>query len=209
VATESSDEQVFAAVAEEVATLLEVSSSAVLRFDADDSLVVLAAWGAPDMGQHVGRRLPIAGDNTAALVRETGRPARMDDQSTATGPIAAIVRELQITSTISCPIIVKGRLWGAIAVNSLEPERLPDDTEERVGKFTDLVATAIANLAARADLDASRARIITASDDARWRFERNLHDGVQQRLVSLALAVRGAPTMLPTNPTSYENSSPA
>jgi signal transduction histidine kinase/ketosteroid isomerase-like protein len=200
VANESSAERVFAAVAEEVGTLLGVNSSAVLRFDADDTLTVLAAWGEPDMARQIGRRLPTSGDNTAALVLETGRPARMDDQSTATGAIAAIVRELGITSTISCPVIVNGRPWGAIAVNSLQPEPLPPDTEQRVGKFTELVATAIANVQARADLTASRARIVAASDEARRRIERNLHDGVQQRLISLSLAVRGAQTMLPGAP---------
>jgi signal transduction histidine kinase/uncharacterized protein YoaH (UPF0181 family)/ketosteroid isomerase-like protein len=197
VATESTAEQVFSAVAEEVGTLLGVSSSAVLRFDSDDTLVVEAAWGVPDMERHVGRRLPITGDNTAALVLDTGGPARMDDQSGAAGPIAEIVRELQITSTISCPVVVNGRPWGAIAVNSLDPEPLPPDTEQRVGKFTELVATAIANVQARADLAASRARIVAAGDEARRRFERNLHDGVQQRLVSLTLAVRGAQAMIP------------
>jgi signal transduction histidine kinase len=200
VAHESSAEQVFAAVAQEVGTLLEVNSSAVLRFDADDTLTVLAAWGEPDMARQIGRRLPTSGENTAALALATGRPARMDDQSTATGAIAAIVRELGITSTISCPVIVNGRPWGAIAVNSLQPEPLPPDTEERVGKFTELVATAIANVQARADLTASRARIVAASDEARRRIERNLHDGVQQRLISLSLAVRGAQTMLPGTP---------
>jgi signal transduction histidine kinase/ketosteroid isomerase-like protein len=203
VAHESSAERVFAAVAEEVGTLLGVNSSAVLRFDADDTLTVLAAWGEPDMARQIGRRLSTGGDNTAALVLKTGRPARMDDQSTATGAIAAIVRALGITSTISCPVIVNGRPWGAIAVNSLQPEPLPPDTEERVGKFTDLIATSIANVQARADLTASRARIVAASDEARRRIERNLHDGVQQRLISLSLVVRGAQTMLsgpPENP---------
>jgi signal transduction histidine kinase/ketosteroid isomerase-like protein len=202
VAHESSAERVFAAVAGEVGTLLGVNSSAVLRFDDDDTLTVLAAWGEPDMARQIGRRLPISGDNTAALVLETGRPARMDDQSTATGTIAAIVRELGITSTISCPVIVNGRPWGAIAVNSLQPEPLPPDTEQRVAQFTELVATAIANVQARADLTASRARIVAASDEARRRVERNLHDGVQQRLISLSLAVRGAQTMLPGAPES-------
>jgi signal transduction histidine kinase/uncharacterized protein YoaH (UPF0181 family) len=197
VAIESPAERVLSAVAEQVGTLLGVSSSAVLRFDAEEWLVVEAAWGVPDMERQVGRRLSMTGDNTAALVLETGRPARMDDQSGAMGPIAEIVRELQITSTISCPVVVNGRPWGAIAVNSVEPEPLPPDTEERVGKFTEIVATAIANVQARADLAASRARIVAAGDEARRRFERNLHDGVQQRLVSLTLAVRGAQAMIP------------
>jgi signal transduction histidine kinase/ketosteroid isomerase-like protein len=202
VAHESPAERVFAAVAEEVGKLLGVSSSAVLRFDTEETLTVLAAWGEPDMARHIGRRLPISGDNTAALVLQTGRPARMDDQSTARGAIAAIVRDLGITSTISCPVIVNGRPWGAIAVNSLQPEPLPPGTEQRVGQFTELVATAIANVQARADLTASRARLVAASDEARRRIERNLHDGVQQRLISLSLAVRGAQAMLPGAPDS-------
>ncbi len=200
VARESPAETVFAAVAEELGTLLSVSSSAVLRFDEDGTLLVLSAWGIPDMREQVGRRLPIVGDNTAALVFETGRPARMDDQQGASGEIAAIVRQLGITSTISCPVIVNGRPWGAIAVNSLEPEPLPPDTEERVSKFTELVATAIANVEARKDLAASRLRIVAATDQARRRVGRDLHDGVQQRLVSLALGLRSAQIILSTDP---------
>src|SRR4051794_5667314 len=63
--------------------------------------------------------------------------------------------------------------------------------------FTELVATAIANAESRSELAASRARIVTASDEARRRVERDLHDGVQQRLVSLALGVRAAQSALP------------
>ena len=200
VAKDSPAEAIFSAVAEEVGSLLNVSSSAVLRFDDDGTLLVLAAWGVPDMGEQVGRRLPISGDNTAELVIKTGRPARMDDQQGARGEIAEIVRQLGITSTISCPVIVNDRTWGAIAVNSLEPGPLPPDTEERVSKFTDLVATSIANVQARADLAASRRRIVAAGDQARRRVERDLHDGVQQRLVSLSLGVRGAQAILSSDP---------
>src|SRR4051794_40247112 len=63
--------------------------------------------------------------------------------------------------------------------------------------FTELVATAIANAESRSELAASRARIVTASDEARRRVERDLHDGVQQRLVSLTLDVRAAQSALP------------
>src|SRR5260370_5166939 len=49
----------------------------------------------------------------------------------------------------------------------------------------------------RAELAASRARIVTAADETRRRIERDLHDGVQQRLVSLALAQRTAESMGP------------
>ena len=85
------------------------------------------------------------------------------------------------------PIIVDGRVWGAAIVGSSRPEPLPPDTEARVGDFADLVATAIANAATHAELTASRVRIVAAADDARRRSERDLHDGAQQRLVSLGL----------------------
>ena len=95
------------------------------------------------------------------------------------------------------PIIVNGRLWGAANIASPRPEPLPPDTEARVGDFADLVATAIANADARTELTASRARIVAASDAARRRFERDLHDGAQQRLVSLGLQLRTTEASLP------------
>jgi signal transduction histidine kinase len=88
-------------------------------------------------------------------------------------------------------------VWGAAIVGSSRPEPLPPSTEARVGDFADLVATAIANAATRAELTASRARIVVAADEARRRFERNLHDGAQQRLVSLGLALRTAEASVP------------
>jgi signal transduction histidine kinase len=95
------------------------------------------------------------------------------------------------------PIIVDGRLWGAAIVGSWSPDPLPPDTEARMGDFADLVATAIANAATRAELIASRARIVAAADDARRRLERDLHDGAQQRLVSLGMQTRLAEASVP------------
>jgi signal transduction histidine kinase len=100
-------------------------------------------------------------------------------------------------STVAVPIVVDGQVWGMAAVGSSAPEPLPPDTEARVGDFADLVATAIANAATRAELIASRARIVAAADDARRRLERDLHDGAQQRLVSLGLQTRLAEASVP------------
>jgi len=94
-------------------------------------------------------------------------------------------------------MVVNGRVWGAAIVASSQQELLPSDTEERVSDFADLVATAIANAANRAELLASRARIVTAADDARRRIERNLHDGAQQHLITLALEARMAEASVP------------
>ncbi len=98
---------------------------------------------------------------------------------------------------VEVPIIAEGRPWGAIRVSAVPGEPLPADIDTRVQDFTDLVATAITNAVTRAELTASRARIVAAGDDARRRFERDLHDGAQQRLVSLGLALRTAEATVP------------
>jgi signal transduction histidine kinase len=76
-------------------------------------------------------------------------------------------------------------------------EELPADTEQRLEKFAELVTTAIANAESKSELAASRRRIVAASDETRRQIERDLHDGTQQRLVSLGLAVRAAEADLP------------
>jgi signal transduction histidine kinase len=92
--------------------------------------------------------------------------------------------------------MVEGSLWGSIAAGT-DRDRFPADAEQRMAEFTDLVATAIANADSRAQLAASRRRIVAAADEARREIERNLHDGTQQRLVSLGLAVRAAEADVP------------
>jgi signal transduction histidine kinase len=76
---------------------------------------------------------------------------------------------------------------------------MPEDTETRLGNFTELVATAIANAEAHAALTASRSRIIVTADETRRRIERDLHDGAQQRLVAVALRVRAAQAAVPSD----------
>jgi signal transduction histidine kinase len=96
-----------------------------------------------------------------------------------------------IVSSVASPILVEGRLWGAMNVASTD-ELLPFGAEGRLEKFTELLATAIANAESRSELAASRRRIVAASDEARRRIERDLHDGTQQRLVSLGLVAGAA-----------------
>jgi signal transduction histidine kinase len=123
-------------------------------------------------------------------VFETGRPARIDDYTGTTGPIGDFARGAGIRASVGVPISVQGPLWGVMIVASRREMSLPAGTEARLAGFTELVATAIANAEARAALIASRARIVAAADAARRRIERDLHDGAQQRLVSLALHLR-------------------
>jgi PAS domain S-box-containing protein len=97
---------------------------------------------------------------------------------------------------LESPVIVEGRVWGAVGLVTQQGP-LPGDTDARMAKFTELVATAIANAESRAEVAASRARIVAASDETRRRIERDLHDGTQQRLVSLALELRAAEDQVP------------
>jgi signal transduction histidine kinase len=121
----------------------------------------------------------------------------MDDYSEATGPIADAVRSSDPRSVVATPIIVAGRRWGAMLVGTFGEQPVPADCEGRLGEFTELMATAIANADARAELIASRARIVTAGDEARRRIERNLHDGTQQRLIALGLDLQHVRMLLP------------
>ncbi|MEA2590267.1 MAG: hypothetical protein QOD62_98, partial [Actinomycetota bacterium] len=135
----------------------------------------------------------------ASTIWRTGRPVRIDDYHGVPGRIAAFVREeLGIGSSVGSPIVVAGRLWGALFVHSKQTHQpLPRDTESRLTGFTELVATAIANAESRAELKASRARIVAAADETRRRLERDLHDGIQQRLVSLQLELRAVQAAVP------------
>jgi signal transduction histidine kinase len=143
-----------------------------------------------------GEHLSLEGDNVAALIQRQGRPARMDSYDGAAGPTAERIRSLGLFSVAGAPILVDGRIWGALIVGTARNEPLPPGTERRIEDFADLVSTAIANAEIRVELTASRARIVTAADHARQRFERDLHDGAQQHVVSLGLQLRAVEALV-------------
>jgi signal transduction histidine kinase len=185
---------VFAAVAEEVGRLLLADHTIMARYEADDTVTVVAAWSATGNTLPVGLRRPLLQASMSRLVRETGRPVRFDPYA----GVAAAELEIGIRSAIGAPITVQGRLWGLMTVASTgEEPPPPPGTEARLADFTELVATAIANAQAQAELTASRARIVATADQTRRRIERDLHDGAQQRLVSLALQLRAAQAAVP------------
>jgi signal transduction histidine kinase len=191
VARGAAPEEVFAAVTEEVGQLLLVDVAALARYESDRTVTAVATWGRTgDPFPPVGSRWTVGGKNLGTIVFETGRPARVDSFADASGPLAVAVRVTGVRSGVETPIIVEGRLWGVMAAISTRQQPLPADTEARLASFTELVATAIANAESRAALAASRARIVAAADETRRRIERDLHDGVQQRLVSLMLELR-------------------
>jgi signal transduction histidine kinase len=186
-----------AVVAEEVARIVHVWSVSIVRYEDDGTATELANFFEEGELFPVGKRWSLDGTNVVAEVRQSSRPARINDHSGLEGEIAQSVRGLGIRSTVGIPIAVAGRLWGAMVVSSTEYEPLPEGTEARLADFTELLATAIANAEGRAELDASRARIVATADATRRQIERNLHDGAQQQLVSLALQLRGAQAAVP------------
>jgi PAS domain S-box-containing protein len=190
VAHESPPAEVFAAVADEVGRLLRVEDTTIFRFEDDWTATVVADRGERDVPMPVGSRQSLEGESATALVRRTGRAARVDDFSSAPGPLAEYTRVAGIGSTVGSPIVVDGRLWGAMIAATRTDEPMPADTESRMGEFTELVATAISNMQARSDLAESRARIVAAADAERRRVVRDLHDGAQQRLVHTIVTLR-------------------
>jgi signal transduction histidine kinase len=190
-------EEVFAAVTEEIGQLLPVDSASMGRYESDGKVVFVASWGRAVNFVPVGSRWNANRKNVGALVFETGRSVRIDDYADASGLVGVNAREHGLHSAVGTPIVVEGRLWGVMGAGSTFEQPLPADTEARLADFTELLATAIANAEGRAALAASRARVVAAADEARRRIERDLHDGTQQRLVSLGLELRTARAALP------------
>jgi signal transduction histidine kinase len=185
----------FAAAAGEAGALFNADVTGILRFEPGGEATFLAGrgWFTQREPGTCGTPDPRL---TLASVRETGRPARFDTDDPTLASLPEMVRVEGIRSMVSAPILVEGHLWGAIGVMSRH-EPLPPDTEQRLAGFTELVATVIANAEAHTELMESRARIVAAADQTRRRIERDLHDGAQQRLVSLALQLRAAQAAVP------------
>jgi GAF domain-containing protein len=188
VARKSSPAEVFAAVGEEVRRVLRVQDSSVLRYEDDGTATVIASSGG---AVRVGDSLSPDGESVTARVRTTGRPARLDDYSVASGLLGTQMREAGIRSAVGAPIVVEGRLWGVvIAATRTDDAPLQPGAESRIAEFTKLVATAISNVQAWSDLAASRRRIVAAADNERRRVVRDLHDGAQQRLVHTLITLK-------------------
>jgi len=188
---------VFAAVVEEVGKVLEVDGASMLRREADGSGTVMSSWGVTGdlpVGEAFSSE-DLTGSVTHRVFR-TGRIAWQDTFPKPKGRVRGWLDQTGAKLTVGAPITVEGGVWGAMTVVSLR-QRHHEEVDQRLAQFTELVATAIANSQARQDLTASRARLVAASDQTRHWIERNLHDGIQQRLVSLALDTRRAEARVP------------
>jgi signal transduction histidine kinase len=199
VASSARPEQVFQIVAEEAGRLLEARTAATVRFD-EGSAVIAGSWSDGEgAGIEVGTPVPYS-DPGSPVYRATHEGGRIDDYAEVPGEAARLTRLAGYRSAVMAPITAGGRLWGALSVFSASAGHFPPDAELRLADFTSLLALALESAEAHDQLTASRARIVEASVAERRRLERNLHDGAQQRLVTLAVNLRAAQERLREDP---------
>jgi len=200
VARGAEPQQVFDAICDETEQLVAATNVTLGRITTDGFLVALAGSSLEQSQIAPGTRLAMGDDTLTATIARTRAPAQRDGYDSASSELAERVRQLGIRASVGAPILVEGELWGILAASKDSAGTFAVRDEERVARFAELAATAISNTTARAELIASRARIIAAGDEARRRIERNLHDGVQQRLIALGLDLQVARGMLAADP---------
>ena len=193
--------RVFEMVTEEVARLLGLPGASVMRYDGARTATVVGGWSEDGkLILPVSSTFDLDGDTVVAKVLRSGRPQRVERYAEAHGDLAATLQRSGYTAAVAAPVTVAGGLWGALAAATRSGEPLPEGLEQRLCDFADLVAQRLANADALEQLAASRARIVEVGDAERRRLERNLHDGAQQRLVSLALDLRMVGATLEKDP---------
>jgi signal transduction histidine kinase len=190
VASDPDPEALFRIVAEEAGRLLNARTAATIRYEGDFALTV-GRWADDDPGGfEVGTVVPLSdSDGLTAVVARTGEPARIEDYRGVRGLAAELMLTRGYRSAVAAPVVVAGgRIWGLVLVASTGS--LGEDAEHRLAGFAELVALSLESAEARAELKASRMRILEAGVTERRRLERNLHDGAQQRLVAVAVQLR-------------------
>jgi signal transduction histidine kinase len=203
VASSAEPEQVFQIVAEEAGRLVEARTAVTVRFD-EVSAVVAGSWSDGEgAGIEVGTLVPYS-EPDSPVYRVSHEGGRIDDYADLPGEAARLTQLAGYSSSVMAPITAGGRPWGALCVFSASADRFPADAQQRLADFTKLVALALESAEAHNQLRASRARIVEASVSERRRLERNLHDGAQQRLVTLAVNLRLAQECLLEDPEAAE-----
>jgi signal transduction histidine kinase len=186
VATEVPQQDVFDSVTREVGELLDADGSSLVRWDGERAHIV-ATWSREGfLPACIGPIDRLDAGSATSRALHLGEPARADGLEHSTDP--SVIAQ-GIRSAVAAPIRVGGRVWGVVRAASKGSDPVGHGAERRLADFAELVAQAIANTDAREELAASRLRIVEAGDTERRRIERNLHDGAQQRLVSLRLAL--------------------
>ena len=177
-------DEVFGAVTREASMLLGGPSMTLVRYDPDGSARVVAAHASP---APVGLHVPTDPASSLTKTWLTGRPTRINGFSGTT--LQQLAAEIGVGAALSVPVTVDQRIWGALNTSTSGPPP-PEGVEVRLMQFAEMAAVAIAGAESRADLIASRARIVAAGDEARHRLQRDVHDGAQQRLVHAIIALK-------------------
>jgi signal transduction histidine kinase len=183
--------RLFEGVCEEVGRVLGVESVGVIRFEDDGTQTIMGYWaadGAPKF--QTGERVPLDGETVTGKLRRSGRPQRVDDYAGVRGELVKRLRAAGIKSAVGAPVKVAGGIWGGIIASSGRPHAFPEGAEIRLADFAELVTAALANVDAREQLAASRARIVEAGYAERRRLGRDLHDGAQQELVGAVISLK-------------------
>jgi signal transduction histidine kinase len=194
VARDAPQDELFTAVAEESARLYGVGSGSVWRYVGAERAVVIGVWrGRGRFG------LPVNGEidfdpATSAMGQARLRrgPVRIAGYEGARGDLASLLKRIGLRAAVAAPVLRRGEIWGVIVAAGPDEEALPPGSERRLTGLADLLTQALANDDARADLAASRRRLVEAGDEARRRLERTLHEGAHQHVVALALKLRVA-----------------
>jgi signal transduction histidine kinase len=192
IARHAPDEILFATIAEQVAAGLGTEAASVLRFLGDERAVVVGVWNEAGIrGFPVNAELDFDRTNSAAgRVRATGRPARADSYEHGSGELPLQMRANNLRASAAAPVMLGQEVWGAVLAVTTRDQPLPAGSEDRLVDFAELVALAVANGEEKRRAAAARRRAVEAGDEARRRFERELHEGVQQHLLALTLKVR-------------------
>jgi signal transduction histidine kinase len=205
VAGGAASKRVFEQVTAEAARTVGALAASLARFEEDNTVVFVGGWSeGGTLAFPVGSRLPLEGTGILAAVRETGEPQRVDRYEGRAGQVIERFMSFGYGSATAAPVKLGGQVWGALVAAGPAGVPFPAGSERRLTDFSELVAQALANAEADRKLAASRARIVEAADTERRRLERNLHDGAQQRLVSLALQLRVIKTNLRRDPETAE-----
>ena len=193
---------------EEVGRLLALPAASVMQYDGARTATIVGTWSEDGKPRFpVGASLDLDGDTVVAEVLRSGTAQRVDYED-ASGALAETVRSFGYRAAVAAPVTVGGRLWGVLAGVTTSDEGLPDGLEQRLCDFAELVAQALANADAYEKLAASRARLVEVGDAERMRLERNLHDGAQQRLVSVSLELSIVAAKFESDPRAARRFSP-
>jgi signal transduction histidine kinase len=204
VAGGAASKRVFEQVTAEAARTVGALAASLARFD-DDTVAFVGGWSeSGTLAFPIGSRLPLEETGILASVRDTGEPQRIDRYEGRAGQVVERFVSFGYGSATAAPVKLGGQVWGALVAAGPPGIPFPVGSERRLTDFAELVAQALANAEAYRKLAASRARIVEAADTERRRLERNLHDGAQQRLVSLALELRVVKARLRGDPESAE-----